>query len=329
VDPLTHALSGSVLARALPGKPLPTSQLILLILLTMAPDADFILKFISDTTYLQYHRGITHSALMLPLWSWLFYALLPKKRAVQPLAAWLIACAIGIHIFLDLITSFGTMVLAPVSDWRAALDLVFIIDPLFTACMLLPLITMFIWRKQARRLAITALILSASYLGLTMWAHTQAMQLAEQQQSGAKGYAALPLPFSPFHWQLIATWPDHYARSAVNLWPGFTGSAPFFSQSFIDRYQPPLQTADALIWQQLPAMPAANGLDKLPGVTFYRWFSRFPVLLEQDDRHMEFGDLRFGAGVEGYDSPFRLHIELGEKPAAWLIWREGRRSALK
>ena len=328
MDPLTHALSGSVLARALPGKPLPTRYVILLVLFTMAPDADFVLKFISDTTYLQYHRGITHSLLMLPLWAWLFYALTPAKRAEQKLAPWLIGIAIAMHIFLDLITSFGTMLLAPVSDWRAALDLVFIIDPLFTACLLLPLLAAIFLPKKARALAVTALLLAASYLGLTVWAHERALELARSEQPGAQAYAALPLPFSPFHWQLIASWPDHYKRSAVNLWPDFTGSTPFFSQTFIDRTMPPLQAPDRLAWQYLPAMQATPGIDNLPGVDFYRWFSRFPVLLERDERHIEFGDLRFGAGIEGAEAPFTLDIELGDKPAAWLIWREGRRSEL-
>jgi len=329
LDPLTHALSGSLLARALPRKPLPTRQVILLMLLTMAPDADFVLKFISDTTYLQYHRGITHSLLMLPLWTWMFYSLLPKKRLSNPLAPWLIGIAIAMHIFLDLITSFGTMLLAPVSDWRAALDLVFIIDPLFTGCMLLPLLATIIWRKHTRALACTALLLAGAYISLTAWTHDKAIELTRSEQPGAQAYAALPLPFSPFHWQLIATWPDYYTRSSVNLLPDFAGSATLFSQAFLDRHMPPLQEPDRLTWQRLPAMPAANGLDQLPGVTFYRWFSRFPVLLAQDDKHMEFGDLRFGAGVEGSESPFRLYIELGKAPAAWLIWREGRRSALQ
>jgi len=328
LDPLTHALTGSVLARALPGRPLPTRYVILLVLLSMAPDADFVLKFISDTTYLQYHRGITHSLLMLPLWVWLFYSLLPAKRAEQKLAPWLIGAAIAMHIFLDLITSFGTMLLTPFSDWRATLDLVFIVDPLFTACLLLPLLATIIRPKKARQLAVTALLLSASYLGLTLWAHGKAVELARSEQPGAQAYAALPLPFSPYHWQLIATWPDHYKRSSVNLWPDFAGSTPFFSQAFIDRTMPPLQNPDRLTWQYLPAMQATPGIDGLPGVAFYRWFSRFPVLLARDEKHIEFGDLRFGAGVEGAEAPFSLDIELGDKPAAWLIWREGRRSAL-
>lgn len=333
MDPLSHALTGSVLARALPGKPLPTSHVILLVLLSMAPDADFILKFVSDTTYLQYHRGLTHSLLMLPLWTWLIFTLLPAGLApfgYRPtrLAPWLIGMAIAMHIFLDLITSFGTMLLAPVSDWRAALDLIFIIDPLFTACLLLPLLAAAIRPAHTRAFAIFSLLLAGGYLALTASAHNDALQLARDEQAGAQSYAALPLPFSPFHWQLIAAWPDHYTRSAVNLRPGFAGSAPLFPQSFIDRYMPPLQTPDRLQWQRLPAMQAVAGLNSLPGVDFYRWFARFPVLLSQDDRHFVFGDLRFGAGMDAAGTPFILDIERGEVPSAWLIWREGKRSAL-
>ncbi|PIO90236.1 MAG: hypothetical protein COS82_01865 [Zetaproteobacteria bacterium CG06_land_8_20_14_3_00_59_53] len=333
MDPLTHAISGSVLARALPGRPLPVSQVILLVLFTMAPDADFALKFISDTTYLQYHRGVTHSLLMLPLWTWLIYSLLPAPRAVfdtkpSRLPAWLIAAAIALHIFLDLITSFGTMLLAPFSDWRAALDLLFIIDPLFTACLLLPMLAAAVRPQHARACALSALLLAGGYLGLSVSAHDKAVELARSERPGAQGYAALPLPFSPFHWQLVATWPDHYTRSAVNLKPGFAGSAPLFPQSFIDKHMPPLQTADHLQWQRLPSMQAVAGLDSLPGVAFYRWFARFPVLLGRDDRHIVFGDLRFGAGMDGAESPFMMQIDLGDTPSAWLIWREGKRSAL-
>jgi len=66
VDPLTHAISGAALARAFPKKTLPPKQLILIILLAMAPDCDIVLRLISDPVYLQHHRSLTHSLLMLP-----------------------------------------------------------------------------------------------------------------------------------------------------------------------------------------------------------------------------------------------------------------------
>jgi len=302
------------------------SQVILLAGLTMLPDADYILTFISDTVYLQYHRGITHSILMLPLWTWLIYALLGKTQSAIP--AWLIATAIALHIGLDLITSFGTMILAPFSDWRATLDLVFIIDPLFTACLLIPLLLAFIWKRYARTLTITSFILMCAYLGLTLMMHHATIQLARNDQPSALEYNALPMPFSPFRWQLIASYPEHYSQTAVDLLPDFPGNALFFSDSFVRQFSGNVQPSTRLAWRQFPAMRAQPDIRKLPGVAFYSWFARFPILLEHQSKQWIFGDLRFGAGSNP-DSPFRLEINEGEQPRAWLIWSGNQRSELR
>ncbi|RMD64943.1 MAG: metal-dependent hydrolase, partial [Planctomycetota bacterium] len=74
MDPLTHALAGAALGRAA-ARPLSGRPLALLVLLSLAPDADIVLSWISDVVYLKYHRGVTHSLLMLPLWIWLAHAL--------------------------------------------------------------------------------------------------------------------------------------------------------------------------------------------------------------------------------------------------------------
>lgn len=292
----------------------------------MLPDADYILTFISDTIYLQYHRGITHSVLMLPLWSWLIYALISKTRTALP--AWLIAAAIALHIGLDLITSFGTMILAPFSDWRATLDLVFIIDPLFTACLLMPLLLAFIWKPHARILAIVSFVLMCAYLGLTLMMHHAAIQLAQNDQPPALEYSALPMPFSPFRWQLVASYPEYYSQTAVDFLPNFPGSTLLFADSFVHQFSGKVQPPARLAWRQFPAMRAQPDIRRLPGVAFYSWFARFPVLLEHRPELWIFGDLRFGAGSNP-DSPFRLEINEGKQPRAWLIWSGTQRSELR
>jgi len=325
MDPLTHALSGAVLARAVPKEPLTRGRFWLLVLLTMAPDADFVLKFISDAVYLQYHRGITHSILMLPLWIWFLRALVLRDS----LSPWLIGAALALHIGLDLITSFGTMILAPFSDWRAAIDLVFIIDPLFTACLLLPLMLMPLLRRQRRILAMMSLALTLGYLLMTAYLHHQAMALARTSFADAAAWHALPMPFSPANWQIIVSYPDHYRRASVNLWPAFPGTMDLFPDAITAPYRRHIRPTDQLRWQRLPRMQAIKLADGLPGVDFYRWFARFPVLLEADASHDEFGDLRFGAGIPGLDSPFRLHVERGPNPRAWLIWRGEAKTPLR
>src|SRR5687768_14660921 len=88
------------------------------------PDIDFVLGYISPIVYLENHRGVTHSLLLLPVWAlllaWIFSKIARDRRGPAP---WFGICAIGLglHIAGDLITSFGTMVLAPVSRTRFGL----------------------------------------------------------------------------------------------------------------------------------------------------------------------------------------------------------------
>jgi len=327
MDPLTHAISGIALARALPRHHLPKRYVAFIALLAMAPDADYFLRFISDAAYLHYHRGVTHSLLMLPLWVWLIVSLMPKRRLRDPVIPWLIAAALALHILLDLVTSFGTMIYAPFSDARIAWDAIFIIDPLFTGALALPLLLAMFRRRHARLLAWSGLFFASAYLGLALTAHHYATQLAWRDQPAASEVHALPQPFSPLRWQLVATYSDHYSRAAVNFWPAFTGSGAVFSRAFVRRYSGDSSPPARLQWRRFPAMRTLPGIRALPGARFYLWFARFPILLERGADRLAFGDLRFGAGVLA-DSPFRLEINTGKKPRAWLIWREGRRSEL-
>ena len=75
MDTLTHALSGALLARATePKRPRPDqlprrTRMWIGFIAAAFPDSDFVTRFIDPLTYLTTHRGITHSVIMLPLWS--------------------------------------------------------------------------------------------------------------------------------------------------------------------------------------------------------------------------------------------------------------------
>ncbi len=319
MDPLTHALSGAVIARAVPGKTLPWGSVGFLVLMAMAPDADFVLRLFSDIVYLKYHRGITHSILLVPMWAWLCYSIIPEQRRKYPIMPWLIASVLGIHIFLDVITSYGTMLLSPFTDQRFTLDLIFIIDPLFTLTLLIPLLLMCVWPENARKLCITGLLSMAVYLSLTYFSQQQALDILHREQPLAVKYSALPLPFSPFRWQLIAEYPDYYQHATVDFQPAFPGSRTFFPEGFTRKISGQIQTPSSIKWQQHPTMKSVRDIDKLPGVNFYTWFARFPVLLKRNNTFLEFADLRFYAGSMD-DSHFRLKIHISDRPGAWLIW---------
>ncbi len=335
MDPLTHAISGAALARAFPKSPLPAKQLWLIIILAMAPDSDIVLRLISDPVYLQHHRGLTHSLLMLPLWGWLIFSLSSRQVKQNPVMPKLIGLALLLHISLDVITTYGTMLFAPVSDQRVSVDLVFIIDPLFSACLLIPLLAGLIWKQYVRHLSIISFVLAFSYLLLAYNNQQQAIELARKAHPDAIAYHALPLAFSPFHWQLIAEYPDYYARAAVNLKPDFPGLRPLFDRTFVTSLlSTRISGPNHIFWQQLPAMHTVNNVAQLPGTAFYAWFARYPVLLNQHKDTIDFGDLAFGGGAPGVNSSFQLHIALPgsnafSQPRAWLIWRNDRKSELK
>ena len=108
---------------------------------------------------------------------------------------WMIGLALLLHITLDLITTFGTMLLAPVSDWRASLDLLFIIDPFFTACLLIPLLIGLQWRSQSRNMGVLSIALMCAYLGVVFSNQQQAIALGRKAHPQAS--VRIPVKSAP------------------------------------------------------------------------------------------------------------------------------------
>src|SRR5258706_5734373 len=143
LDTLTHALSGALLARATAPKDAPPRSLPRRIaagfFACAAPDLDFVVGYFGPVAYVLNHRGVTHSVILVPLWSflvsWLLAKLLREPGGWRALYG-VTALGIAAHIAGDVITTYGTMVLAPFSDWRAAIGTTFIIDLWFSGIIL-------------------------------------------------------------------------------------------------------------------------------------------------------------------------------------------------
>jgi inner membrane protein len=169
------------------------------------PDSDVVLKFVSDLAYLRGHRGVTHSLLMLPLWSLLFGALAAlafRNRAGLPRYAWLAAAAIGIHIAGDWITQFGTMLLAPVSDARFGLGSTFIIDLVLSGIIVAGLLGSALLHRS-RAPSLLALALLPGWIGVNLVGKGEAIAFARdwaaRNDIAAVAIDASPRPASPFN----------------------------------------------------------------------------------------------------------------------------------
>src|SRR5260221_5258067 len=168
MDTIPHGIAGALIGKAfcsgdnmLPPKPMSRARIITwaLMLGAIFPDSDVFRDMISHNELLMitWHRSITHSLLMLPIFSLLLaaitYWLARKFKWDAPSVAALAGIyAIGIlsHILLDLVTTFGTMIWSPLKWSRPAWDLIFIVDFTFTGILLIPQLLAWVHRYPIR-----------------------------------------------------------------------------------------------------------------------------------------------------------------------------------
>ena len=111
------------------------------------PDSDVFRDMFSHDKLLivTWHRSITHSLILLPLWAlllaWITHAFCKWRKWEAPSFAALVGIyAVGIlsHILLDLVTTFGTMIWSPLEWARPAWDMIFIVDFTLSGILLAP-----------------------------------------------------------------------------------------------------------------------------------------------------------------------------------------------
>ena len=209
MDPITHAASGAVAMLAMPRRPAGRWAVPLAALAAASPDVD-VLMANTPLQFLLLHRGITHSLFFAPLLG-LILALVGCSlwRAQTPghwrfAKTWLFMTAmVLLHIWLDCITTYGTMIFVPFSHIRVRLNAVFIIDLLIT----LPLLWA-IWRWRARRgLLLVAMAWLFVYpgisIGLNAWHTAQTRERLTAEGRAPQEIVVLPDAFSPFFWRAL------------------------------------------------------------------------------------------------------------------------------
>jgi len=293
VDTLTHALSGALLARLTAGRNPPPRgvprRVAAGFFACAFPDADFMVSWLGPVEYLLHHRGATHSILLLPAWAWLCAWMLAKLlrepggwRALYAPCAW----GIGAHIAGDLITSYGTMILVPLSDVRLAWGTTFIIDLWFSGIILAGLLASALWRGSRLPSAV-AMAMLAGYVGFQALLREQAIEfgLDFARSLGLRGaqVTAYPRPVSPFNWTVFVSDAREHHYAHVNLWrdaPRAARSGDGFVAR-LDAYYLPLAMAK---WETRPRYGASAAEAALgraawdsPALDFLRWFAAHPA----------------------------------------------------
>ena len=261
-------------------------------------------------SYLLNHRGVTHSLILLPLWalalSWVLAIVVREPRGWRALYG-ITAMAIGAHIAGDLITSYGTMILAPFSDWRPGIGTTFIIDLWFSGIIVLGLIASAVaWRS--RWPAVAALAVLVGYVGFQYVQRENALEFAQRHAWPGSRVDVHPRPVSAFNWTVFVSDDEKHEYAHVNLvrteprryTPG---------DGFIARVDAPYMPLDQAIWVRRARygetdQARAREAWSSPPMAPLRWFSALPARDGSDERCVWFVDLRFlTPGREGM--PFR------------------------
>ena len=334
MDTLTHALSGALLARAtapgnLASRALPR-RIAAGFFACAAPDLDFVIGFVGPVEYLLSHRGVTHSLILLPAWallySWVLAKLLREPGGWRALYG-VTALALLVHIAGDLITSFGTMIFAPFSDWRAAIGTTFIIDLWFSAIILAGLVSSaFFFRSRIP--AVAASIVLAGYVGFQYVQKQRAVELgADHAKSMGLPNARVtvhPRPVSPFNWTVFVSDEETHRYAHVNLVrkeprryePG---------DGFVAKLDSPYMPVEQAIWVARSRHGETNralirqAFDS-EAFAFFRWFADLPAFdgLSEGSTCVWFTDLRFlTPGRE--TMPFRYRVCRDRPGSPWRL----------
>jgi inner membrane protein len=334
VDTLTHALSGALLARATAPKDAPPRSVPRRVaagfFACAAPDLDFVIGFVGPVEYLLTHRGVTHSFVLLPAWalilSWILAKLLREPGGWRALYG-VTALALLTHIVGDLITSFGTMILAPLSDWRAAIGTTFIIDLWFSGIILIGLIGSAVFYRS-RIPAVAASIALAGYVGFQYVQRERALDLGKEyaKSIGLRDarIAVHPRPVSPFNWTVFVSDDETHRFAHVNLvreeprryQPG---------EGFIARIDSPYLPVEQAIWVTRPRyghtdVSAIKEAWNSEALSFFRWFADMPAFdgVSEGSTCIWFTDLRFlTPGRE--TMPFRYRVCRDRPGSPWRL----------
>ena len=343
MDTLTHLVAGALTPLAF--KDAPKSRLLIPfgILCGELPDIDIVAGS-SAEAFLSIHRGMTHALAVQPfsalLMALLFHRLLKRGDHAGSWTfgkTWLVAfLALLIHLYLDCMTTFGTRIFLPFSDYRVAIPGMFIVDVLLTLPILFLLLTVLArggsktppFRRLFPARAALAWILLYPLLSFGVgqasvaWLSRQYVDEAEER--GIRRIHLTPEPFAPFNWKLVAEQGD-----------GEYLLAPFSVLRLDEMREFAIyERVDPVVWGRLQA--------KLSLAMMYAEFASFPVVAEhrpargddpegthsvlvvEDLRYVQFWKktLDFFGRSDGIFL-FEVCLDADEEPLAWRFLQRG------
>ena len=294
MDSLTQIVLGAAVAELVLGKKVGNKAPLWGAICGTIPDLDILLNpFLSDLQELGSHRGFSHSIcfsiLLAPLLGYLLSIFYRKKEANWK--EWTMLCFFSLvtHPLLDAFTNYGTQLFLPFSNYRVALNSIFIVDPFYTVPMMfLLIIAMFINRKKELRYNFNkvGLIIAHFYLLFTLLNKLYMEMIFEnalkEKSYSFSRYYTCPLPLQTALWTCLAEDTNGFH---VGYYSWFDKS-----KDIAFRYFPKND----------------NGLDELKKTFSLKrlsWFTNGYHIFTRKNGELSLNDLRFGKTGGSFNNP--------------------------
>jgi len=236
MDSLTQLTFGAACGEAVLGQKIGRKALVWGAVLGTLPDLDVFIPLGGPVNDFVYHRGFSHSlillALLSPMIAWLITNVHPDTKRYY--RRWVLLCFLVLEasVLLDLLTIYGTQIFWPFDTTPMAVPVLFIIDPLFTLPILSGVLAALVLKSSStlgQRLNMVGLVLSLAYL---VWAFCAAEfverrvteKLARQGVSYSQ-FISSPAPFNTLLWRVVGIEKDRYFETYFSL---FDRKTPFF-----------------------------------------------------------------------------------------------------
>ncbi|KPA10193.1 membrane protein containing DUF457, transmembrane [Candidatus Magnetomorum sp. HK-1] len=308
MDPLTHALSGMAGSYCLPS--VTKRQSLYCIIAASLPDIDNFVFLFGEEAYLLHHRGFCHSFIggivLASLLVWIFRIF---DKQIKWFKGFYIAFGlICLHLFLDVITSYGTQLFLPFSNLRCTIPCVFILDFLFTGILLIGVIWCFFHQKYRKTIATLCMGFIIIYPGFNKIIQLIKLERSKTALTQASisyhKITVLPALLAPFNWKIIvereSTYELYHLPLMANLNPN---QAHIYEKADLNRI-----------------------IDMAPNVRFIKtfdWFVDYPAAKYQKTNQnncITFFDLKFITVIPWFKNlhnfekmPFKLRIFLDDE----------------
>ncbi|NYS60600.1 metal-dependent hydrolase [Vreelandella salicampi] len=283
MDSITQAALGAAIGGTVLGKRLGRKAILLGAVVGTLPDLDVVIDYGDAVANVTQHRGFSHSLFVLAglgvLLAWLC-ARFVHARDIS-LRQWLTFFLLILltHPLLDALTTYGTQLFWPLNTPPVAWPIVFIIDPIYSLCLLVALVAA-LFTPNVKRRCVWGLALSCAYLMFALGAKGLVLQRLEPvlATQGIEEAPRLvqPAPFTTLLWRATVIDGDTQYESLISL---------------LDQKPPVLEP---LTRQTDLAGSAVNGRH----VQRLRWFAgpflRYDVQPESDTQTLLVTDVRLG-----------------------------------